>query len=222
MTKMDIILQNVSKDYPQNAHTVAALSDITLKVPSGEFLMLCGRSGSGKTTLLNLIGGIDQPTTGEIQAGQYRLHAMPEIQLARFRRFQVGFIFQQQNLIPTLTIFENVALPLYLTGSKAPGKKIGQLLERVGLKDKGGQFPDTLSGGEQQRAAIARALIHKPAIVLADEPTAHLDSATGDEIFSVIKALQSGSGTSVIFATHDTRLIEAHARVVELIDGRLA
>ena len=222
---MEIVRVNkVKKVYQMGEVSFSALSGVDLEVRAGEFLALAGPSGSGKTTLLNLIGCLDQPTTGEIFLGEELVANLSADQLADLRKKRLGFIFQSFNLIPVLTAFENVEYPLILNKVKPAQrrKRVTKILTEVGLGDKLSNFPHQLSGGQQQRVSIARALVHQPALVLADEPTANLDSKTGQEIISLMQQLNREKGVSFIFATHDQRIIEHAARVVNLVDGRIA
>lgn len=222
---MEIVRVNkVKKVYQMGEVSFSALSGVDLEVRAGEFLALAGPSGSGKTTLLNLIGCLDQPTAGEIFMGEELVANLSADQLADLRKKRLGFIFQSFNLIPVLTAFENVEYPLILNKVKPAQrrKRVTKILTEVGLGDKLSNFPHQLSGGQQQRVSIARALVHQPALVLADEPTANLDSQTGREIISLMQRLNQEKGVSFIFATHDQRIIEHAARVVNLVDGRIA
>lgn len=222
---MEIVKVNkVKKVYQMGEVSFSALSGVDLEVRAGEFLALAGPSGSGKTTLLNLIGCLDQPTAGEIFLGEELVANLSADQLADLRKKKLGFIFQSFNLIPVLTAFENVEYPLILNKVKPVQRRerVTKILTEVGLGDKLANFPHQLSGGQQQRVSIARALVHQPALVLADEPTANLDSKTGREIISLMQQLNREKGVSFIFATHDQRIIEHAARVVNLVDGRIA
>jgi putative ABC transport system ATP-binding protein len=223
--KMEIVRVNkVKKVYQMGELSFTALCGVDLVVRTGEFLALAGPSGSGKTTLLNLIGCLDHPTTGEIFLEEESIANLSPDQLADLRKKKLGFIFQSFNLIPVLTAFENVEYPLIINKVKPAErrKRVSKILSEVGLGDKLTNFPHQLSGGQQQRVSIARALVHQPALVLADEPTANLDSQTGQEIVSLMQQLNQDQGVSFIFATHDQRIIERAARVVNLVDGKIA
>jgi putative ABC transport system ATP-binding protein len=214
----------VTKSYKLGAATVPAVRNVSLAVRSGELVALAGPSGSGKSTLLHLIGCLDRPDTGNIRLGELLVSHMPAGRLAAVRRDRLGFIFQSFNLVPVLTARENVEYPLLLT-SAGPAERRGrvdELLERVGLADKHGRRPRELSGGERQRVAIARALVNRPALVLADEPTANLDSATGGAVLDLMDDLRDRLGVAFLFASHDPRLIARMDRVVNLRDGALA
>jgi putative ABC transport system ATP-binding protein len=223
--KMEIVRVNkVKKVYQMGELSFTALCGVDLVVRTGEFLALAGPSGSGKTTLLNLIGCLDHPTTGEIFLEEESIANLSPDQLADLRKKKLGFIFQSFNLIPVLTAFENVEYPLIINKVKPAErrKRVSKILSEVGLGDKLTNFSHQLSGGQQQRVSIARALVHQPALVLADEPTANLDSQTGQEIVSLMQQLNQDQGVSFIFATHDQRIIERAARVVNLVDGKIA
>lgn len=217
-----IELTHVSKVF-DGKRKVTALDNIDLQIPRGAMVSLVGPSGSGKSTLLNLIGGLDRPSSGEIDIDSSRLSALPDDELTRLRRDKIGFIFQFFNLLPTLTCTENVALPLHLRGW--PRKKIGErareLLDTVQLGRRVDHLPDELSGGERQRVAIARALAVYPPILLADEPTGNLDTATGAEILRLIHDLHDRLGMTILVVTHDGNVARSSQRIVTLRDGRV-
>ncbi len=217
-----IELQNVTKIYMLGSVDVPALRGITLKIKHGEFVAITGPSGSGKTTLMNMVGSLDLPTAGKIYLDGNDITTMGESDLAQLRGRKIGFVFQQFNLIPSLTAQENVALPLVFQGVEngernARAKKI---LDAVGLQDKLNSRPMQLSGGQQQRVAIARALVVEPEVVLADEPTGNLDSKTGMEILSMLKKLNA-QGKTVIIVTHDHEVARQAHRIVRIKDGLL-
>ncbi len=218
-----IQLRGVSKDYPLGKVTVPALRGVDLSVSSGEFTALTGPSGSGKTTLLNLAGCIDKPSDGTVWIDGQDTTPVALHQLAPFRARRLGFVFQTFNLFPVLTAFENVEYPLLLSGlgKKERREKVSHWLAEVGLADRSGQKPDQLSGGQRQRVAIARAMIAEPALVLADEPTASLDSHTAAGILDLLERLNLGTGTTFLFATHDPRVMERARRQVSLRDGAI-
>jgi len=218
-----ISTRQLRRVYREGARVHEVLSDVNLDIRAGECVALLGRSGSGKSTLLNLLGGIDRPDHGTIVFDGKPLHALPERDLTLFRRAHVGFVYQFFNLIPTLTVAENVRLPLELNGVKADaiGPRVMQELERVSLGDRHQAFPDQLSGGEQQRVAIARALIHRPRLVLADEPTGNLDAETGKQILDVLTDLSRQQGRALIIVTHSLAVAETANRILTLSDGRL-
>jgi putative ABC transport system ATP-binding protein len=214
---------DVTKSYRLGAAAVPAVRNVSLAVRSGELVALAGPSGSGKSTLLHLIGCLDRPDRGDIRLGDLHVSHMPAGRLAEGRRYRLGFVFQTFNLVPVLTARENVEYPLLL-GAAGPAERrarVDDLLERVGLADKHGRRPRELSGGERQRVAIARALVNRPALVLADEPTANLDSATGASVLDLMDDLRDRLGVAFLFASHDPRLIDRMDRIVHLRDGAL-
>ena len=212
-------LRQVQKRYGD----VAAVDGVDLEVRHGEFLVVAGPSGSGKTTLLQLLGALDRPTAGSVEFEGKDLVAMGDGELARLRRDTLGFIFQQFNLIPTLTAVQNVEAALAPKRFKGGERRrrAAELLERVGLAARAEHLPSQLSGGEQQRVAIARALANGPRVLLADEPTGNLDSATGDGIVALLRTLCESEGLSVVLITHDTSIAETAQRVVRMRDGRI-
>jgi putative ABC transport system ATP-binding protein len=212
------------KGYRQGAVAVDALSGVDLVVRAGEFLVVAGPSGSGKSTLLNLLGGLDRPDGGEVLFGGKDLAARSDAELTAIRRRQLGFVFQSFNLVPVLSAFENVEYGLWLDGipRAARRRRVEEALATVGLAGRMRHRPDHLSGGERQRVALARALVHEPLAVLADEPTANLDSRTGGAIVELFTRLNAERGTTFVFATHDPAIIERAPRVVHLTDGRIA
>ena len=216
-------VSNVTKDYSAGKTVVNALRGITMGIEAGEFLSIAGPSGSGKTTLLNLIGCLDKSSSGEIYIDNEPVSAKSKKQLALLRRKKIGFVFQSFNLIPVLTAFENVSFPLSLlgTGEKELKEWTLGILYEVGLGGMEKRFPAELSGGQQQRVAIARALIKKPALVLADEPTANLDSATGKDILKLMENLNGKYKTIFVFSTHDPMVMDFARRLVMLHDGRI-
>ena len=219
-----IHLEHVSRHYTMGAEHVRAVDDLSLSVPSGEFLALLGSSGSGKSTLLNLIAGLDRPTSGAIVAHGQNIAALSSLDLARYRRNTIGMVFQSFNLLPRMTLEENIELPLRLAevdrSERAP--RVREALERVRLTHRLGHRPTELSGGEQQRVAIARALVNRPKILLADEPTGNLDSSTGEAILSLLRDLQSSLGMTIVMVTHERPLAERFADRLAIIgDGKL-
>lgn len=216
----------VTKEYELGRTRVAALRGVTLEVERGEFMAVAGPSGSGKSTLLNLMGCLDHPTSGRVIIGEQDVSDLDDNALSDLRARQIGFIFQTFNLIPVLSALENVEFPLLFQGrrgGRAEGRaRAHRALEEVGLGDFVRHRPDELSGGQRQRVAVARALVTDPVIVLADEPTANLDSATGDAIISLMLDINRRDGTTFIFSTHDARVMAHAHRVVHLADGRLA
>jgi putative ABC transport system ATP-binding protein len=213
--------QNLVKNYGLNGMTVNALRGVSLSFEAGEFAAVAGPSGSGKSTFLHLVGCLDVPTGGSVSINDVDAASLSRKQLAFLRRRKIGFIFQAFNLIPVLTALENVSLPLTLLGAGAAEARAlaEQALADVGLADFGGRRPKEMSGGQQQRVAIARALVKKPTLILADEPTANLDSKTGKEILELMLNLNRNAGTTFIFSTHDSMVMEYARRLVLLRDG---
>jgi putative ABC transport system ATP-binding protein len=209
-----IQLENVIKSYGPNS----VLKGISLTIEKGDFVSVTGSSGSGKSTLLNLIGGIDRPDKGTILVDSAAISSYNDEQLTAYRRKQIGFIFQFFNLLPNITVFENVLMPLLLNGREEEGSVLA-MIDHVGLRGKEHAYPYQLSGGEQQRVAIARALIHNPAIILADEPTGSLDSDTGREIMELIRQLKEETGKTVILVTHEAYIAEYADRAFRIKDG---
>ena len=218
-----IELKNASKCYRQGNSEIVAVQDVSLYIKRGEFLSIMGASGSGKSTLLNLMGGLDQPTSGEVFIDHKPLHGISDNELTLIRRRRVGYIFQFFNLLPLLTAAENVGLPLLLEGIpfSQVRPKAAALLEQVGLSERTEHRPEQLSGGEMQRVAIARALITNPAVILADEPTGNLDSHTSEDIFLLLKALND-QGQTIVMVTHDSKAAAYGTRIITLKDGALA
>ena len=219
-----IQLEHVSRQYTMGGETIQAVDDVSLLVARNEFLALLGSSGSGKSTLLNLIAGLDRPTSGSIRAHGQNLAELTSIELARYRCNTIGMIFQSFNLLPRMTLEENVELPLRLAEvarEERPGR-VREALERVRLTHRLGHHPAELSGGEQQRVAIARALVNRPKILLADEPTGNLDSATGEAILSLLREVQWQMGMTIVMVTHERPLAERYAgRLAVMGDGKL-
>ncbi len=217
-----VVVQNVSKRY-EGKRAVHALRGVSFHVHKHELVAIMGPSGSGKSTLLNIIGGLDRPSEGSVTIDGQELSALDDTALTRVRREKIGFVFQFFNLLPTLTAWQNVALPLHLAGvsrKEAKAKAISRL-EMVGLKARQDHLPDELSGGEQQRVAIARALILNPPLILADEPTGNLDSQTSQEVLSLLKELQSPFDSTVILVTHDTKAAAFCHRILTMQDGQI-
>lgn len=214
-------IKGISKSYLLGQCKVEALRDINIKIPSQRFTVLSGQSGSGKTTLLNLIGGIDSPDRGSMVIAGQEMSKLNDDQRSEFRARHLGFIFQNFNLIPVLSVWENVEIPLILQGISVAKRKstITNMLENVGLADKVRFLPGQLSGGQRQRVAIARALIHHPSLVLADEPTANLDSKTGNSILQLLRRLQQEQSVTVVFSSHDPQVIAAADDLYQVHDG---
>ncbi len=219
-----VSIKDVVKNYSLGQVVVSALRGVNLEVAEGEFLSIAGPSGSGKTTLLNLIGCVDTPTSGTVQVTGRDTNKLSERALTDLRLHTIGFIFQSFNLVSVLSVYQNVELPLLLQGGLS-GKdrllRVGGLLERVGLRDYAIQRPTELSGGQRQRVAIARALVTRPKLVLADEPTANLDSTTGQNILDLMRELNRTERTTFIFSTHDPRVMSYASSVVRLDDGKV-
>src|SRR5215467_6045784 len=219
-----ILLESVSRQYTMGESVIRAVHEVSLTLPSGEFLALLGSSGSGKSTLLNLIAGLDRPSSGAVIANSQDLSKMSSLELARYRRQTVGMVFQSFNLLPRMTLEENVELPLRLAEVDRSDRsaRVREALERVGLDKRAGHRPSELSGGEQQRAAIARALVNRPKILLADEPTGNLDSATGESILALLREIQKNPGMTIVMVTHERALAERFAdRLAVMGDGKL-
>ncbi len=215
--------EHLSKFYRMGKIEVPALRDVSLEIEEGEFLAIVGPSGSGKSTLLNMLGCLDKPTSGAVFIGGVNTASLSENELAEIRRKKIGFIFQQFNLIHSLTALENVALPMFFAGVKSDAriKRAAELLAKVGLRERMHHKPSELSGGQQQRVAIARALSNNPAVIIGDEPTGNVDSETGDAIMGILEGLNRNEGRTIIVVTHDME-IAAHApRVIRMKDGRL-
>ncbi len=202
-------------------HTVTILDDVSLEIPAKQMVAIVGPSGSGKSTLLGLIAGLDRPTAGAIRLDGVEITGLPESDMARYRRRKIGYIFQAFHLIPTLTAWENVAVPLELNGDRGARTRAEELLASVGLRDRSGHYPVQLSGGEQQRVAVARAFACRPPILLADEPTGNLDSATGGQVIDLILSLNRDHGSTLVLVTHDAALASHAERIVSLRDGRI-
>jgi putative ABC transport system ATP-binding protein len=216
-------VRGVTKTYRQGDTEVKALAGVTLDIGAGEFVAVVGPSGSGKSTLLHLLGGLDAPTAGDILIGGTSLGRMSDDEVTIFRRRAIGFVFQFFNLLPTLSAAENVALPLLLDGKRAReiGPRVEAALEAVGLAQRRRHRPDELSGGEMQRVAIARALVIEPKLILADEPTGNLDSATGEQILDLIRRANRERGATVVMVTHDAKAAGFGTRVVTMRDGAI-
>jgi len=219
-----IQLDRISRHYTMGETSVRAVNELSLSVANNEFLALLGSSGSGKSTLLNLVAGLDRPTSGSIFAHGQNIASLNSLELARYRRNTIGMIFQSFNLLPRMTLEENVELPLRLAEVDRADRpaRVREALERVRLTHRLGHRPTELSGGEQQRVAIARALVNRPKILLADEPTGNLDSATGEAILTLLRDLQSQLGMTIVMVTHERPLAEAFAdRLAIMGDGKL-
>jgi putative ABC transport system ATP-binding protein len=218
-----VVVEGVTKVYRQGRVDVHALRGLDLEVRSGELTALYGPSGSGKTTLLNLIGALDHPTSGRVLIEGRELGRLGRRELSHLRRDRIGFVFQAYNLIPVLTAYENAETVMALQGVDADARRrrIGELFSEMGLEGMEDRRPDELSGGQQQRVAIARAIAADPAVVLADEPTANVDSETADRLLGIMEKLNRDRGVTFIFSTHDPRVMERARRLVRIVDGRV-
>jgi putative ABC transport system ATP-binding protein len=217
-------MENTVKNYKVGKMEVPAIRGINLSIEKGDFAAIAGPSGSGKTTMLNLFGCLDKPTGGKVFIEEHDVISLNTDQLADVRNEHIGFIFQSFNLIPVLTAFENVEFPLILLKKDGPGtrkKKVMEMLASVGIADLANRLPSEMSGGQQQRVAIARALVKKPDYVLADEPTANIDTKTGHEILDLMQAMNKSLGTTFIFSTHDPKVMEHARRLITVRDGQI-
>ena len=219
---MDILrVEHVSKIYGKGENKVKALDDVSFSVKKGEFVAIIGPSGSGKSTLLHILGGVDQPTAGKVYMDGQDVYAQKEEALAIFRRRQVGLVYQFYNLIPVLTVEENLALPVLMDGRKVNRQRLQELMTILGLKGRERHLPNQLSGGQQQRVSIGRALINAPAVVLADEPTGNLDSKNRQEILELLKLSNQKYKQTLIVITHDERIALQADRILAIEDGRI-
>lgn len=211
----------LKKEYTATIHTVKALDNVSITIQEGEFVVIVGSSGSGKTTLLNILGGLDKPDFGEVIVREQNINKMNEEELTIFRRRNIGFVFQNYNLVPILNVTENIILPLKLDGREIDRNFIKEIVETLGLKNKIYNMPDMLSGGQQQRVAIARALSTKPAVILADEPTGNLDSKTGMEVIGLLKISASLFHQTIVMITHNEEIAQLADRIIRIEDGRI-
>jgi putative ABC transport system ATP-binding protein len=216
-----IEIKNVTKTVRSGADDLTILDDVSLEIPDGEFVSITGASGSGKSTLLGLIAGLDAPSSGEILIDGAAINSMNEDELARLRSEKIGIVFQSFHLIPSLTAFENILIPLEISGERDAKDRAQKLLADVELTNRGHHFPSELSGGEQQRIAIARAFANQPKILLADEPTGNLDSRNGAHIFDLMTRLHDDNRTTLVLVTHDQELANRAERQIRLRDGRV-
>jgi putative ABC transport system ATP-binding protein len=218
-----VSVEEVTRRFPFDHREVTALDQASLTVSAGDFLAISGPSGSGKSTLLNLIGCIDRPTSGRIRIEGVDTGTLNPARMTDLRRKKIGFVFQTFNLIPVFTAAENVEFPLLVQGfsAKERGRRVAEALESVGLADRAHHRPDLLSGGERQRVAVARAIVHRPALVLADEPTANLDTRNATQLIGLMLELNRNLGLTCIFSTHDQRLLQHTPRIVRLTDGHV-
>ena len=223
--KMDngkiLAVDDLVKYYGTGENQVRAVDHTSLEIERGKFTAIVGRSGSGKSTLLHLIGGLDRPDEGKVWIEGKDIFALKDDRLAAFRRKKIGFIFQDYNLIPSLNVWENIVLPLGLDNRKVKREDVQEVLEKIGLTDKEETMPNALSGGQKQRTAIARALVTRPAIILADEPTGNLDSQIELEVMSLMKSCVTDFGQTLIMITHDEMIAQMADRVIEIADGKV-
>ncbi|MBE5961846.1 MAG: ABC transporter ATP-binding protein [Lachnospiraceae bacterium] len=213
--------KGLKKYYGQGMNVVKALDGVDFSVNRGEFVAIVGTSGSGKSTLLHMMGGLDQPTGGSVMVDGKRLSAMNDEELTIFRRRQIGFVFQNYNLVPMLSAYENIILPIDLDGNRVDHGYVSEILKLLHLTEKATQYPNQLSGGQQQRVAIARALATKPAIILADEPTGNLDSKTSEEVLGLLKMSAKKFGQTLVMITHNAEIAQLADRMVRIEDGRI-
>lgn len=214
-------VKNLNKYYGEEPNIVRAINGINLKVEQGEFITIVGTSGSGKSTLLHMIGGLDVPTSGEIYISGKMLSRMNDNEITIFRRRNIGFIFQNYNLLPSLSVYENIVLPVELDGGEVDHIFLDEIIEMLSLKDKIDSMPNKLSGGQQQRVAIARALIAKPAIVLADEPTGNLDSKSSADVLGLLKRTGEKFNQTIVMITHNNEIAQLADRIIRIEDGRI-
>ncbi len=213
--------ENLSKVYGSGENAVYALNDVSFSVKKGEFLAIIGPSGSGKSTLLHMLGGVDKPTSGRVLVEGRDVYAQNDEQLAIFRRREVGLIYQFYNLIPVMTVVENITMPVLMDGRKVNDQRLGELIGTLGLKGRERHLPNQLSGGQQQRVSIGRALMNSPAVVLADEPTGNLDSKNSQEIVELLKLSNKRYGQTLIIITHDENIALQANRIIALDDGKI-
>ena len=221
MKEQIVRTEGLKKYYRLGENTVKALDGVDFSVKEREFVAIIGKSGSGKSTLLHMIGGLDVPTAGEVYVDGKRLSGMNREQLAIFRRRKVGFVFQNYNLVPDLNVYDNVVLPVELDGKRIDRRFVREILELLQLEEKADAFPGMLSGGQQQRAAIARAVAAKPSIILADEPTGNLDTASGHDVMGLLKVAAKQFQQTVILITHDNDIAQMADRIVHIEDGKI-
>lgn len=213
--------KNLKKYYGTGGNQVKALNGVSLSVEEGEFVAIVGTSGSGKSTLLHMLGGLDYATEGTVKVAGKEIFKLNETELTIFRRRKIGFVFQNYNLVPILSIYENIVLPLELDGRKVDKAYVKEIVQMLGIEDKLNSLPGQLSGGQQQRAAIARALVSKPAIILADEPTGNLDSKTTQEVLGLLKLTGERFHQTIVMITHNEALAQLCDRVIHIEDGRI-
>ena len=213
--------KNLCKYYGSGATEVRALDGVTMRVDRGEFVAIVGTSGSGKSTLLHMLGGLDRPTKGSVVVDGKSIFDLKDEALTIFRRRKIGFVFQSYNLVPVLSVYENIVLPVELDGNKVDEAYVNEVVATLGIADKLNNLPNQLSGGQQQRVAIARALASKPAIILADEPTGNLDSKTSQDVLGLIKVTSQKFGQTMVMITHNEEIAQMADRIVRIEDGRI-
>jgi len=220
---MSIQFKSVNKQYQLGKTTVNAVNEISFIIDQGEFATVIGPSGSGKSTILNLLGALDRPTSGEVLINTAKVAQLKDRQLAKLRLNEIGFIFQSFNLIPVLSVFANVEFPLLLMKMKKTERRdrVLEILKKVGLDNRSNHKTEELSGGQRQRVAIARALVTQPSIILSDEPTANLDSKTGEEILDLMQKLNEDNKVTLVYATHDASIVSRAKRIIKILDGQL-
>ena len=213
--------RNLKKYYQQGTNTVKALDGVDFRVKAEEFVTIIGKSGSGKSTLLHMIGGLDVPTSGSVIVGGKNLAGLTKEQLAIFRRRKIGFVFQSYNLVQDLNVYENIILPIELDGKRVDQEFVQEIMELLQLEERREALPSTLSGGQQQRVAIARALVSKPTLILADEPTGNLDTATGHDVLGLLKIVAKQFRQTIVLITHDNEIAQMADRIVRIEDGKI-
>jgi len=212
---------NLCKTYGSGENEVKALDNVTINIEDGEFVSIIGTSGSGKSTLLNMLGGLDRPDSGSVNISGNQIFSMSDEELTIFRRRNIGFVFQNYNLVPVLNVYENIVLPIELDGSEADKDYVNTVINTLGIGNKLSSMPNMLSGGQQQRVAIARALAYKPAIILADEPTGNLDSRTSLDVLGLIKTCAAQFSQTIAMITHNEEIAQMAGRIIRLEDGRI-
>lgn len=217
-----VTTNNLKKHYGTEPNMVRALDGVSISIERSEFVAIIGTSGSGKSTLLNMLGGLDHPTSGTVKIGNHEIGKLKDEELTIFRRQQIGFIFQNYNLIPILNVYENIVLPIELDGKKPDVAYVGSIVRMLGLEKKLHNMPNNLSGGQQQRVAIARALASKPSLILADEPTGNLDSHTSDEVIDLLRLTSREFQQTIVMITHNPEIAALADRTIRIEDGRIA